>query len=838
MIDGKTLCTLSEKELEKELNVSSRLVRRRLLLEIDLLRAAGPPPPPPTVRRLTSEPPRGYQLEEVTQPLELQHIADHVTKSRREGKEGERREALEVVRCHRVVNEYLSYMLERTARQLVLPGGNRAVPPQGGYFHGTDRDACLSICEHGFDDKRWRGGKYGNGQYLSADASRASLDRYTRDSGMLLLVEACLGNVWHLKRGETMHGLNAERVRQESCDSLAVPETDEIVVYYRFQAVPRYVLHFRKLELPPLAPAAPPVWRAVAFNNGRFEQRLLSASQPQFARDGCTRAAAVEVQGGRFVRDVFLKLVADANVAAREADALQKVGKNVAPELITTFDLEIDGEEMGIVLVLEAALPHSSLVPLCRRNERCESHEHSSTVGESGGNGSEPSGSGGSGSSSLHLLAEAQRVLQIVARVHACGLVHNDIKPDHFMRFPGGGLRLVDFGSVQPDGQYCTPGHSLRYCSPEVAKARVQCSVNGRGDSPNVKVTTSIDVWAVGLVLYELFVGKCVFGEDVSYFDVACTSNINVNDCGLPEAHQRLLTAVLKREPKERPTASDLLDKHVFRRADDTAERRRVEIAAFFANPRGDLRLFREIQDLFSAFPTKRAPLVRPAARLNDIAALLATDVCPRLIAFSGHAFCGPGHEFGGFLLFEVDPNEPDVTESDVQSRRPREPSGDSMIRLLSPQVAPELRGLLLNACRTEPIANEIHRALPHLSVVCWRSIVHDTAAKVFSKGFYSAIAEKEEGVVSVSTAFDAGRAAFLRAGYREGNPEDYLHPPGHPHTQQRIPGWKQCPGCNPPVHGLPVLVSRAPPQQQHARARQQISRTSATYRGGEVVLS
>ena len=69
MVDGKTLRTLSEAELEG-LGVSSAIVRRRMALEIDELRSAMPPPLPPPVRRLTSEPERGYRLEEVTEPLE------------------------------------------------------------------------------------------------------------------------------------------------------------------------------------------------------------------------------------------------------------------------------------------------------------------------------------------------------------------------------------------------------------------------------------------------------------------------------------------------------------------------------------------------------------------------------------------------------------------------------------------------------------------------------------------------------------------------------------------------------------------------------------------------
>ena len=64
--------------------------------------------------------------------------------------------------------------------------------------------------------------------------------------------------------------------------------------------------------------------------------------------------------------------------------------------------------------------------------------------------------------------------------------------------------------------------------------------------------------------------------------------------------------------PTERARAlfTQVLDKQVFRRADDTAERARVEIAAFFSNPKNDLKLMREIKDLFTVFPARRKPEV------------------------------------------------------------------------------------------------------------------------------------------------------------------------------------------------------------------------------------
>ena len=324
-----------------------------------------------------------------------------------------------------------------------------------------------------------------------------------------------------------MHGLDAAQVRSAHFDSLAVPETDEIVAYLRFQAVPRYVIHFRPLEVPrPLA--APPIWRAVKFCNDRYEQRLLDATVPQFAVGDCTRAVAKEVSSGR---DVFLKLVRDHKgapplprhpataleisgatppgsspspalaaalapalapqptprsrrpaadapqptlaisaprhaAAYREAECLRAVGKRHAPELLATFELE--GE--GIVLVLECAHSSASLAAPCRRNlsasltsggvaaSRARDEELGSVelVGRRSGRREESAGDsrgcyggGSSDQASLLLLAEAQRVLHCVARVHEVDWVHCDVKPEHFMRFPPGGeIKLVDFGCV------------------------------------------------------------------------------------------------------------------------------------------------------------------------------------------------------------------------------------------------------------------------------------------------------------------------------------------------------------------------------------------------------
>ena len=110
---------------------------------------------------------------------------------------------------------------------------------------------------------------------------------------MLLLVEAVLGRPWHLRCGEARRDLTAEVVRACEHDSVTVPDSDEIVVYLRHQAVPRYVILFERQDYPP-----PPLSgslafpRAANFGVGRYVQRLHEVDLP-FGTDACERCLAL-----------------------------------------------------------------------------------------------------------------------------------------------------------------------------------------------------------------------------------------------------------------------------------------------------------------------------------------------------------------------------------------------------------------------------------------------------------------------------------------------------------------------------------------------------------------
>lgn len=143
----------------------------------------------------------------------------------------------------------------------------------------------------------------------------------------------------------------------------------------------------------------------------------------------------------------------------------------------------------------------------------------------------------------LYPLADA------LAALHAQGLVHRDVKPENLMLSPLGDVTLVDLGLAlgQTDTRYTREGEvagSVPYMAPE--------RIEGRDVDP------SADVWAFGVLLYELIAGKRPFeraraGEEVAAILAGSFTPLAEVDRRCSEPLDWLIGVCLSPDPWKRP---------------------------------------------------------------------------------------------------------------------------------------------------------------------------------------------------------------------------------------------------------------------------------------------
>ena len=102
----------------------------------------------------------------------------------------------------------------------------------------------------------------------------------------------------------------------------------------------------------------------------------------------------------------------------------------------------------------------------------------------------------------------AIQIAEGVDAVHRVGIVHRDLKTSNVMKTVGGAVKLMDFGIAKSFGSDATAGATAsghvvgtpEYMSPEQAKAET--------------IDVRSDVYALGIVIFELFTGDVPFRGD------------------------------------------------------------------------------------------------------------------------------------------------------------------------------------------------------------------------------------------------------------------------------------------------------------------------------------
>ena len=150
-----------------------------------------------------------------------------------------------------------------------------------------------------------------------------------------------------------------------------------------------------------------------------------------------------------------------------------------------------------------------------------------------------------------------REIISAVKYLHSFNppIIHRDIKPENILLDENGRCKLADFGwsnYVAPDNTRRTFCGTAEYLAPEM--------VNKKGHD------TSVDIWALGVLCFELLTGKLPFrGKNtLELFSNIGALNIKWPGNDFNPLAKNLIIKILKKDPKERLTLDEILSQPWF----------------------------------------------------------------------------------------------------------------------------------------------------------------------------------------------------------------------------------------------------------------------------------
>jgi serine/threonine protein kinase len=153
-------------------------------------------------------------------------------------------------------------------------------------------------------------------------------------------------------------------------------------------------------------------------------------------------------------------------------------------------------------------------------------------------------------------MAVGGQIAGALQAAHEKGITHRDLKPANIKLTPGGTVKVLDFGLAKMVGKQ-TAASSVD--SPTISMAATQAGVilgtaaymspeQARGKP----VDARSDIWAFGVVLYEMLTGQRLFrGEDLTE-TLASVVKEQPSLADAPRRARRLLEACLQKDPRKR----------------------------------------------------------------------------------------------------------------------------------------------------------------------------------------------------------------------------------------------------------------------------------------------
>ena len=149
----------------------------------------------------------------------------------------------------------------------------------------------------------------------------------------------------------------------------------------------------------------------------------------------------------------------------------------------------------------------------------------------------------------------ARQIAEALEEAHEHGIVHRDLKPANVKLTPEGQVKVLDFGLAKAwEADPTSGGSSDLSRSPTLAYSGTQAGVilgTAAYMSPEQArgkvVDRRADIWAFGVVLYEMLVGGKLFGGETATDIMASVVKEQPDWARLPEDTPRVLRSLLRR---------------------------------------------------------------------------------------------------------------------------------------------------------------------------------------------------------------------------------------------------------------------------------------------------